>query len=1023
MRESLDSVFLTASAGSGKTFALCARYLALLLSGVPASEILTLTFTIEAANEMKTRITRNLRLLYLHKHDENPPKEVLDLQKALEAYGFDSSRIKAAIDGVYHTFLGATKRISTIDSFFASILRSFAFYAGVRQDFRVEEKSRADKYLSLFLESSYKDPSLRSILRYLYSDLGVKSKSYEQGTPSLGLLLAELHDKSIECGGSLPIGGSAARIEALALKCGFREIEGLVSQDLLALVFEAAANLEAYLREIAPQKPNGNLDKIYAGLVSQDLSKIIKEDGLVKKRTHSFIEKSIKPNESQASTIARLCERVEDLAVLWNLVLEDERFQALSALSDSYAKGTEDIHTAENSLSFQAIKQRVFSLMTNELYRGANFNSDYFYFRLDSKISHILFDEYQDTSIMQFRIFAPLFEEMMAGSGTKQGKSLFFVGDSKQSMYAFRGASPVVFEEGRARLREACLDYNYRSKEHIIDFVNEKFACIFSDYVSQKYPGDSKDKGGVVQVSIYDRNTYEVQSKDGKSLHYKTKESMQNRELEKHAFAEIAACIKQLLDKGVASRDIALLARRRDVLQDFVQHASIALPQVRFNLDNNGKLIDQRFIKIIYYGLRIQDYNEILKTKAPSNEYNEEQKESLTHRRFAKRALAKLLNRSYSDEVALPSPSKKDLAVRIKELIELFCLYNEDAMLLLELAIGAGNQNSREFFQSIAHKDSVLVQEEAIQVLTVHGAKGLGFKHVIYIDTKSNGSSREDKILYDYEGLKLKEVRLDNHKDARDESLASLADRLGLERGREECNILYVACTRAKEGLYIFANKDGYSAKSLNLDTSDSRGELDVHVEEEISKPAIAPLVISSLIYSPARQTDFLHKDPWDYSKTVEMRQKQLSGLVAHASLELRLGFGMQDPLPPLLCYYGFFVEKDELDRLLRLTENLVKQNLGGIDLAHAQVKSEVSIIEGGERIQRLDALVKQNDELYILEFKTSKTPSQALIREHAAQLGAYKDSLEKIAKGAANPPSIKGYIVYLHDTPVLKEI
>ncbi len=65
MQTTLHHIFLNASAGSGKTFALCVRYIALLFQGVPANEILTLTFTKKAANEMKERITQNLFLLYI----------------------------------------------------------------------------------------------------------------------------------------------------------------------------------------------------------------------------------------------------------------------------------------------------------------------------------------------------------------------------------------------------------------------------------------------------------------------------------------------------------------------------------------------------------------------------------------------------------------------------------------------------------------------------------------------------------------------------------------------------------------------------------------------------------------------------------------------------------------------------------------------------------------------------------------------------------------------------------------------
>ena len=78
-----------------------------------------------------------------------------------------------------------------------------------------------------------------------------------------------------------------------------------------------------------------------------------------------------------------------------------------------------------------------------------NIDREFFYFRLDDKITHILLDEFQDTSITQYQILKPIIDEIKSGDSRKNidEKSLFVVGDEKQSIYMFRGSFTGVFEE------------------------------------------------------------------------------------------------------------------------------------------------------------------------------------------------------------------------------------------------------------------------------------------------------------------------------------------------------------------------------------------------------------------------------------------------------------------------------------------------------------------------------------------------------------------------------------------------
>ena len=120
-----------------------------------------------------------------------------------------------------------------------------------------------------------------------------------------------------------------------------------------------------------------------------------------------------------------------------------------------------------------------FSDVTHLVYHILNLidDSEFLYFRLDSQIEHLLLDEFQDTSILQYKIIKPLISEITSGDGIFENGSFFFVGDVKQSIYRFRGGVSALFvavkEENSTHLEK--LLTNYRSQKEIVLFVNSVF--------------------------------------------------------------------------------------------------------------------------------------------------------------------------------------------------------------------------------------------------------------------------------------------------------------------------------------------------------------------------------------------------------------------------------------------------------------------------------------------------------------------------------------------------------------------
>lgn len=1044
----IQNIFLNASAGSGKTFALCIRYIALLFKGAKANEILTLTFTKEAANEMKERITNNLYTLYViynnNSQDGTLLKYAKDLTQALENYDITKETLKQQIKTIYFDFLQTDKKINTIDSFYTAILRKFAFFIGIRQNFTIQEVGLHEESFLTFLQQSLKNQDLYKIIHYLYQELNLSIYANQfNNTTTLGFLLALLNDKSIEFKDKndfcykMSKNFTLQHARQLANKHNL-DIQDLKEQIIKDEIYKYSALLSRYLRDITPENKQNStqLAKIHEQLQSQNLNTIIKHKLIIEKK-HTWIKNQIKPNQIQSEEIEYFCNIIQDLATIYAEYIESAKLSLLYQLIENYKATTLEYENKMNTLSFDSITHKVFAITSDTLFKDGKFNSDYFYFCLDSKISHILFDEYQDTSIIQYRIFLPLFQEILAGKGTKDSlRSLFFVGDFKQSLYRFRGANPIVFEQSKEGLLEQSLDYNYRSKKNIIDFVNDKFAPIFADkYICQKYPPNDSLDCGILKVVIF---------------HQDSKERAEIQDLENNIYGEIVKQIEKLIAIGIAKKDIALLARHRKILQEFIAFADKHAKNLQFNLDKRGKLVYQDYVQIIFCAIKVDEYKKILQhLQTQHQQYQNtisqslfENQDSLQNHdnamqeimqksraisyelKFMQKKLNKLLGKSYFDNQFISIPNKssrKSLAQNIKFIIELFKLYNQDCMDLLELASANPQIHSiDELFESIAAIESTRMQEESIHAMTIHGSKGLGFKHVIFIDDKTKNTKKE-LILYQYDGIYLNALRLNDSKNF-SQALKTLQDNNEKENIEQEYNALYVACTRAKDGLYIFAHAESKATTMLHLNESDSRGDNKSLVStQKIQSPNISkPLIVSYFKNLHTMQEDFVtntHNEP--YLSHINMKKKQIVGICMHFMLEIMLGYKTNNVIPLIESYFGFYLHGNELEKIYKKTQNFLNMKFIDFNLDNNKVKCEVSFLHKNSLL-RLDALVQNNEKLLVIEFKSSEKINEELFCKHKTQVQSYMNFLSHFLNSSSQ---LQGYIIYLQDEIEIKEI
>ncbi|WP_096021963.1 RecB-like helicase [Campylobacter lanienae] len=442
---------LEASAGSGKTFALSVRYIALLLKGNHPRKILALTFTNKAANEMKHRITDTFCNLDSSEYDgeRNAICELLDKSK---------EEVLALRDKFMADFLASELKISTFDSFFATILRQFSLNLGLMPDFSslndnsIEVKSEFKRLLN-------SNSMMSKVAKYLYYTNSKENALFEK----LALLSQAKFEKF---DATLPCPENA--------------------MDRYNELCDVALKLSSDKYYVANFNKNLSLNEIVEKAVVKDIDK----------KYFNKVRDNAEFNAARDEFISALKE--------YYLALEKYEISQISYFVDLYKKAIANVNRRENSLSFADITNWVNELLTNKNKQ----NIDMLYFRLDAKIRHILIDEFQDTDIKQYEILEPLIAESLSGEGQSGVGSFFYVGDIKQSIYRFRGGQSGLFNKLTIKfpqIKTQSLDKNYRSDKEIVKYVNEIFQKKYPHYINQ-IPNSKDD--GYVRVIKFDREKY-----------------------------------------------------------------------------------------------------------------------------------------------------------------------------------------------------------------------------------------------------------------------------------------------------------------------------------------------------------------------------------------------------------------------------------------------------------------------------------------------------------------------------------
>ena len=889
---------LEASAGSGKTYALSVRYISLLYLGANPSKILTLTFTNKAAAEMKSRICEVLKDLENRSELEPISKQV----------GLTCKEVLQKKDEVLERFLKEDLLISTIDSFFARILRKFALNAGFMPDFGIETNSLHVEILERFLRLCIQEKKYTTLIKFSINEQKKLSDIFS--------LLDEFYDKESEF--------DAKKVEK-ALHVNPKEVLRILDE----------------LKELFAKE--GAKDSVLKTFEVESIAEVMKKKFLAKEDLSYWqYKKHVTPEVNE------LFEELK--SVLANYLTQREKYLLgeLSELFYIYKYAIRSVNKELSTLSFSDVTNSLYTLLENEI------SKEFLYFRLDGKIDHILIDEFQDTNIMQYKILAPLMSEVVSGVGSSAFRSLFFVGDIKQSIYRFRGGAKELFKHAREEfgVKREVLDTNYRSSKSVVEYVNEVFVDKINGYEAQKV--NSKEEG-FVEVCIDDE--------------------VEDRVLQKVEF---------LLEEGVSPKDIAILTHKNKdakILKDMLIEN---IEGINVQTEATIKLISVPIVSAILDLLKYAYFkDEIYKQNflvAIGFDWREKIDASWLN-----------LNRT-----------PMQLIISIVKRYEIF-EDDMDIIKLVELSSRYENIESFLFESDSFSEDAKSEDNDGIKILTIHKSKGLEFPHVIVADRLGAKRGGGGTLLYEYEDIGLVGIyQRVGQREFLDEKYANAKVKEEVLEKEDVLNMHYVAFTRAESSLIVCAKNK--SSAFVHLDLEEMSGG-SIRAKEASTCKEKSLHVMNKKLENYGTQ----ESKKADEGITESNHFAITYGLAMHFCLEMMSEFtkkSLDNAYISTCNRYKVVLSVENLQSIYNRIEALLKDEKFLSLVDGGKLYKEQPLVFDGERKQ-IDLLIEKDDEVIVIDYKSSKYASDS----HLAQIGLYKKALNKISS-----KKVSAYLIYIRE-------
>lgn len=1034
---------LNASAGSGKTYMLVMTYLKLILAqdDNPAafSQIVAMTFTNKAAQEMKHRIIEALDVLANPTRDTEQQRE--DSRKYLNEVSdylqidpnIIHKRAKKALKFLLHNYEDFT--VLNTDKFNLRLIKSFERDLDVPSDFEVvmDTKTLIDEVLDEMLEEvsvdSQKSEISKLIIAFVKQKLDDETKWDVKA--DLSKMAQNLNEEKYEEIIPKLLATEYSEVDYQEIRRDIEAIDKKI-QDQAKSLYHSFETLNL------PSAGNTTLITAFEKLI--DIAKRYKEKRANTAEPNHFFSSSVhsKINDNKKQLWdQQFIDEFNDFQSFFQIQIQRyhqqmqlrKNFYNLSLLKH-IAKRISEHKSYKHLIQINEFNQLISRLIQDE-------EAPYIYERLGTRYKHFLLDEFQDTSHTQWLNTVPLIHESIAN-----GHDNLIVGDPKQSIYRFRNGlaeqfvelpgihnpkgNPFIAQKSNYFRQNGRMDFledNYRSKKEVVRFNNAFFTQLkesFAKNVKDFYDGVSQNPkgkdGGYVKVIS---NLSGVEEQDSSAESY------------------LRTWVEDCISDGYEPGDICILDYKK---QDCNHWASIltglgyqvvsvdsllvssdaqvqlAMLYLNWRANPKSKLVQKQFANkylSIFEGSSIDIFSKY------EAEYTNEKGEKYAHFDFD---LFLKAHFTEVDTLLFPYESLYGLLQSYYHLLGLEELKNpylhhlSDLVYQYELNFATDLDSYLEHYETYDKNSSVQIAENrhAIKLMTGHKSKGLEFKVVIMPNLKwklQQGSSQY--LIEDEDRIYFTNI-------SQNSPITAVRDFYEVEDGQsllDKINLCYVMMTRAKDRLYVCNltnSSKGYFSENFHQVLESMDGDfqedgtivMEAGTLEKVSQQLVeeannefVPIPLGGKLWFPdiALRENILHSDD-------EAESEEIS-----YGIQLHYLISMISDVQELDRTFEALVLENRVERKMeeRLKADLLQlfstSEYTDLFVGAKEVLNEQVILVNESDMKRIDKLILKEDEWIVIDFKTG-----AKSAKHAQQIRKYLAILNDMY-----PQKNRGVLIY----------
>ena len=846
-----------ASAGSGKTFTLAVEYISLLVKDPENYQhILAVTFTNKATQEMKMRILSQLygiaNSLQSSQQYFNKVKEKTNMPDAVIR-----NNARAALTLLIHRYNNF--RILTIDAFFQQVLRNLAHELGQTANLRVDLNNEeiTEKAVDQMIESLEKgQPVLQWISTYINNSIeddngwNIIGKIKTFGT-NIFKDFYKAHEANLK--------------EQLSNADDFKVYETTLRKRRNDIRKTFNSKAKSILNEIK----NANLDIPFN--YRSGLYKYLTDSAIAPLTNKPLKAGVLKANESPQNWTSSKCAKADkqQIQTLAAEVLSAQLSELIAYNNDNWNE-FQSIQLTLSHLSelrlLHAIADAVDNLTkdtnrfmlsnTQALLKELIADSDtpFIFERIGARLKHVMIDEFQDTSTIQWQNFQVLLANCMAQELSQN----LIVGDIKQSVYRWRQGDWGILNNieksfAHQKIRLETLDYNYRSEKRIIDFNNAFWEqCVAN--TAKEVAQDDAEKAKIVQKAYEDvaQKTHKTTENGFVKISLYPSKSMKEAVLE-----ELIETIKELFNNGYGGKNqskIAILVRSKSNIQDIVNALLQSFGnEINIVSDEAFRLDASLSVNIIVSAMHLLTHPDDVLTRGKLVKlYNQEvlkkpltdtdllvsinESNNIDTKNIDKKERRKLATEQQMAKLNSQLPPEYVtnrellLGLPIVDLVDkLFMLFGLDQLEGQSSYICTLYDTLNDFLKdhtadiddfinewenSLSSKTIQSDEIEGIRIMTIHKSKGLEFDNVIipfcnwemekkgtlWCETKNKPAPYNKLPLLPIDFSRDKLIGTVFEDDYKEEHFQNIVDNL---------NLLYVAFTRASKNLFVFGLRQG----------------------------------------------------------------------------------------------------------------------------------------------------------------------------------------------------------------------